>query len=385
MPSIKTEVIKFFRDIGAGFGAIIGLFLTTTRLVDFFGIDFPWVQKLGIYGPYIVGIHALLIALVYSIVMFVRRWVIYEKQKISIEQSEPKSARKLSFELAKIVEENHKAKNYVEVVRFGSQLSRPLWLSGMYLDRIRIGEMIGDAAPRVNMYKEQIVAFIDDIGWTNAVLGNLEKAERNIYYGIRLANERGMFYFAAKGERHLAGICQRYRNDINKGITHFERAMEFADKIQDNVDKLEMKAGILFGQADMYITSGQYNQALSAALESKNIYKTLGDQEERLVKSHSQLGRISLGLKDMQKAKDIFLAGLEEARRLHRRDEIASNLVGAGEVYFENEAYVRATEALSEAQEIYEELGMKYEEHRTRELKVKAEAAKAVSRFKESK
>ncbi len=334
--------LEYLRDFAIGFGGTITLLLTTNEILQRFGMTLDWLNMLGVYGIYLMILHALLGAFIYATIMFTIRWRKNKKElQEDSDQNDSENSKKLSFELAKIVEQSYKAKNHVDVVRFGSQLSRPLWLSGMYYERIRIGQMIEDSASRVGMYDEQIIALIDDIGWTNAVVGNLDKAESHINDGVKLALEKKKYYFAAKGERHLAVIAERYKGNIEEANTHFKEALRIANLMSDPNDKKEMRAGILYGMAELCIVGKDYSQALSLALESKDLYEKLGGEEERLVKSKSQLGKIYLELGEIQKSKDYFRAGLDEAQRLHRKDEIAINLLGLGEVNFKTRDYHR--------------------------------------------
>jgi tetratricopeptide (TPR) repeat protein len=114
---------------------------------------------------------------------------------------------------------------------------------------------------------------------------------------------------------------------------------------------------------------------LKLATESKDLYEKLGDQEERLVKTHSQLGRILIGLNDLQKAEDTFHAGFSAAQQLKRKDEMGKNLLGLGEVHLQNKDYSIAIENLNEAFQIFDELEMKQESKEARFLMAQAEVA----------
>lgn len=372
-------LLKVLRDISIGFGAIVGFAITAFELGQRFGLNFDWLKSFGIFGIYQIIIHALLGGLIYSLIMIARRDAVTMMETSEKELKESVEAQKLFFELAKVVKDCYKNKNYVEVVRFGSQLSRPLWLSGMYAERIMIGLMIEDSAARVGMYEEQILALIDDLGWTNAVMGNLDKAVGHINHGIELAKDKGLFYYAAKGERHLAFICERYSNDISKSEAHFEGALKLAEKIQDVTFREEMQGGIYYGQAELFFRQGRYEEAFKLATDSKELYERIGGQEERLVKSRSQLGRILLEMNDTQKALDMFRIGLKEAQGLMRKDETAINLLGIGEVHVRNKEFDLAIDAFTEAINLFDELGMKQESKKTKELRLRAELEQRVN------
>ena len=376
--SVFTEILLILRDIGIGFSSVIGFYLTTSQISKAVGDNLDWVKSQGFFGLYLVCLPSLTVGFTYATITYVKRWMKNCFEVLKMRRSEIQTVEKLSEELVNIVEKSYKAKAFLEVVRFGSPLSRPLLLSGMYAERVRIGERVADAAAKKGMYEQQIVALIDDVGWTNALMGNLDKAEQTISYGIKLAIEKGLFYYATKGERHLCGICQWYRNDIKGALAHYSKALKLADKISDIKAKQEIRAGIFFGQADLYIIQGDYEKALKLAIESKEIYEDISEQEERLVKSYSQFGRIYLGLNQTQKAEDTFHAGFNASQQLKRKDEMAKNLLGIGEVYLKNAEYNNAIENFEDALEIFEELGMKQESKRTRSLKKQAEAEQMV-------
>jgi hypothetical protein len=50
----------------------------------------------------------------------------------------------------------------------------------MYSERIKVGEFVEEAAARTNNHEAQVAALIDDIGWTNAVVGNIDSARNFI-------------------------------------------------------------------------------------------------------------------------------------------------------------------------------------------------------------
>ena len=186
----------------------------------------------------------------------------------------------------------------------------------MLRERVAVGEMIEDAAAKRGLHEEQVIALIDDTGWTNAVLGNIDKAEKNILHGIKLAQQYQLFYFAAKGERHLAGICQRYKQDWQSAMIHHENAAAYARQIENSTLRDEMLAGISYGRAELLLNQDNFSDALAHAKNnSRDIYERIGGEQERIVKLRSILGRIYLGLNEIQSAKDLFRAGFDEGTK----------------------------------------------------------------------
>ena len=372
-PKMKSEVFLVLRDVFFVFAPVFGFCIGAIELTEAFGINMQWLKSFGTLGLYLVGIHSLVIGLCYSTLRFILRWRGLTELAFATDTNETQGSKKLSSELIKIVERSYKNKEFLEVVRFGSPLSRPLLLSGMHATRAVIGERVADAAAKKGMHEEQVLALIDDVGWSNVLLGNIDKATKTIEYGVKLAEQHNLLYYCAKGERHLAGVYQWYRKDVEQAHEHYTRALGFANRIKEKHSKNEMKAGMLFGQADLYRIEGKFQEALKLATESKELYEKLGDQEERVVKAYSQLGRIRIGLGNLQTAEDIFHEGFEAAQQLKRKDEMGRNLLGLGEVYVRSGDYSIALESLNEALQIFEETELTQEAKEAKRLIAEAE------------
>lgn len=352
------------KHLGTGAGTAITFGLTCYAIAEIF-FDLEVIKKLGHLGFAFFLLASVSIGALYALLQLA---------KTSQEQEESKdpSARKLSEELEKIVRRIHDSGHPVDVVRFGSQLSRPLWLGGRYKERIAIAEMVEESAALVQMHDERVEALIDGLGWTYVITGDLQKAEENIEQGVALAIKIEDYYSAAKGERHLSGIYDR-KNDPVSAESHLVRALQFTEKIEDGYCRDEMRAGILFARAELLLVKADYNATLAMLEESRRLYEKIRGQEERLVKIQSRLGRVYLGMKIWTKARDAFRAGLAEAKRLLRIDEIALNLLGLGEVYLSRGSHDKAQKALVEAITLFEELGMKGEIKKAKHLLVEAE------------
>lgn len=363
--TLFQEGLYTIRDFGIACGSILTFVMCADQLLQLFQIDFYKDYQLGWLGLYIVLLNALAGALCYAIIAhFIR----LRKKVILLHNESTDDEKILSFELTKIVESSYSQKNYIEVIRFGKQLSRPLWVAGMYSERIKVGEIVEEAAARTNNYKTQVATLIDDIGWTNVVIGNIDTARNCISSGIALAIEMQLYYYAAKGERHLGRIFQKYQPNIVSSLEHLEKSIALAEKITDKYDKIEMQSGIYFTLSELHSTKGDFQNALTFSEKALNLYKELGNQEDRIVKIYSQLGRIHLGMRELQKAKNDFRLGIIEAEKISRRDEQGFNMLGLGEVSLSLGEKERSKEYLSSAITIFCDLGMKPEEIKARNL-----------------
>ena len=279
---------------------------------------------------------------------------------------------KLSGELEVTIKDLYKAGKFKEVVRLGSHVSRPLWLSGKYQQRVAIGLLVEDAAGKEKMYEEQATALIDDLGWTMAVMGDVEGAKRNIEAGIRKAVANNYWYLASKAERHLAGVASKTKHHPEIG-EHLQKALEYSSNINDPKSKVEMQASLLLAQSEFNQENGKYKEALDLAQKALEVFKSAEGEEERTVKIYSRIGRIYLSIGDMQEAKDNFNLGLAESRRVDRPDEIGKNLLGLGDVYLKLKQYDNAQKALNDALHIFKEIKLNYEEQAANELLIRLE------------
>lgn len=252
-------------------------------------------------------------------------------------------------EIQKMVKYLYKKKKYNDVVRLGSTISRFLWLNHYYNQRIDIGKMVEDSASKTKNIKEQISALIDDIGWTFFKINNSKKAEANINIGINKAKKHQLYYYAAKGERHLAGIAaKKNRSNI---IQHLTNAEDFTQKITDNRLKYEMEGSLSFAKAEYYFEEKNFLEAEIKILETRRIYENDAD---RIVKTHSLLGNIYLEQNtddSIQKAKDEFNAGYGNCKDV-RSDEYARNAIGLAKIEMKEGNYIDAKSYLEEAQTI---------------------------------
>lgn len=349
------------------FPLVVALGLSILDVLSVFGIDASWLKGLGWSGVFALVSSVAALGLLLGALRLAKTLSSFRIEQAQKEDRDHTS-QKLPSELSKAVERLYRAKSYVEVIRFGRHLSRSFWLSGFYVERVRVGEMINEAASVLGRTSEQVATLIDDIGWTNAVLGKLETAVQNIRYGIELATENGLPYYGAKGHRHLAGIAYRYKDDLESAEHHLDQAVVLAEQILDAHTKEEMLGGIYYARAEFLLNSGELSKAREWSLKSTETYERLTTEAERLVKCRSQLGRIYLGLGENLRARDSFRKGLAEARKLKRQDEIGSSLLGLAQVQLAGtsgsgrERAAKALEAASEAVRIFTQLGM------TREL-----------------
>lgn len=332
----QNEIIKSFAKV---FG---GLFVTLSIIITVLGTvtDFEYLKA----NPFwISGIFLLTITVIS---------LIYIINKLLANQVEFITKFDLPKEIVRYIKIMYKNKDYLSVVRFGSPLSRFLLLRGNLAERIDIGKMVEDSASKIGKKKEQISALIDDIGWTYAETGDYSKAITNINNGINKAKakETNLFYYAAKGERHLAGIASK-QNNRSEIESHINNAWTYSNSITDESDKNEIVASLNLAFAEYNYENENYPEAEKKALLAKDGFM---NDEDRIVKVHSLLGNIYFLQEKYQEAKDEFNNGYTKCRDF-RVLEFAKNAVGLAKVEKEQLNFSSALEYLKEAKKIYED------------------------------
>lgn len=205
------------------------------------------------------------------------------------------------------------------VVRYHSALSRLLWVEGELAARVEIGTRIKQSAAAIGAQETLAGVLIDDLGWTNEALGNHEEAKANILRGIEIAQEAGNHYWSAKGYRHLAGIAIT-AGELAAVVDSFRLAREAAARIDSPNIRLEILAGIDYGEAVFALSEGDGETALALADASEQRRKQVGD-DSRTVKVYALRGAIEERLKRPLKAAEAYGRGLRLAKKIGRVDE----------------------------------------------------------------
>lgn len=254
-------------------------------------------------------------------------------------------------ELEKLINHLYNNRKYINVVRLGTTISRFLWLSNYNTERINIGKKVEDSASKTKNIKEQVSALIDDIGWTYHITEDSNKAKTNIQNGITKAQNNQLYYYAAKGERHLAGIEADNGNRSNI-LTHLNNAQNHTNNIQDETQKNELNGSLSLAKAEYFFEEKNYADAETNALQAQQIF---GSDNDRLLKTHSLLGNIYFAQntdESIQKAKDEFNNGYNNCND-KRQNEYAKNAVGLAKIAMRDCNTTEANGYLQEARTIF--------------------------------
>lgn len=332
IPRVKLITkTKLLCRTGIMTGVTYGFLWTFLEVSEYFGWN-P-LKNMGVMG------HLWLISISLYVGMFLT--VIYyfvDREKVESERETPTAFEKEKVESEKetpialfnYVRAFTKSGDYSTLIRFGVALSRPLWLQGEYKARIAIGQIVEDAAARIDNKKAQATALIDDLGWTYVALKQFEEAEKNIQHGKGIASEISNHYLVARALRHLAGMAIE-RNALDNAIDFCNQAIKEAEKIPDVEDKEEMIAGIEYAFSVIFWMKNDLIIAKNYCLSARAKFEKLEDNE-RLAKTFSLLGKIGEKDGDLENAKDIYRRGLQFAEQMNIRDEIIRNHLGLARI-----------------------------------------------------
>jgi tetratricopeptide (TPR) repeat protein len=352
------------------------LFYLVLQILDRFGVSTALFHSHGALYVYVIALHALVIG-----GGFASARLLAKVRYLSRHASTPVSTNAevvLSDELVETVAKIHHAGQHIEVVRLARVLSRPLWISGRCKARIAIGAYYEDSAGFLNQPLDQAAALIDDLGWTNVVLGNIDEARKNIKNGIDIAERADAPYLAAKGYRHLGVIDQKYLKHMSDAQAQFAQAELRSRNITDAAERDEMMAGIYFNRGEGLLQMLDYAQARKYCADSLEIYERLSDDLRR-VKVKNLIAQVDMLAGDLTRAKQGFRDSLTDARKSARRDEAGKSLLGLGETHLRERSFELAEHTLKEAIDIFSDIGLVNELGRANELLRRAKAHETVA------
>jgi tetratricopeptide (TPR) repeat protein len=244
-----------------------------------------------------------------------------------------------------------------EVIKIGSVLSRPLWVTGKYNLRIKIGKLVEEASAYSNNPEKQSETLIDDLGWTYVALKEYDEATKNIKHGLEIATTINNYVIACKATRHLAGISLR-ENKIDEAIEYSVKAKEYLNLITDCKIKREMEAGQFYLDSVILKAGKQYTDSLIELGRAASIYQSEKDFD-RYSKCLTLQGNIFYEMGEYSKAKDIFRESLAFSKQISRVDQIIENYLGLGKILHYEHDDTEAQKAFQSAFNAAEAIGNK--------------------------
>jgi tetratricopeptide (TPR) repeat protein len=316
--SFKTLSLRFFLTLGSSVATIYLIvsivewlsgwrILASTGLI---GIAF-FIMLCGF-----VSITSVLVA-----IMTGYRQVISENKR---------DVKNLDNALIVEIEKAYNEKKWEEVIKIGSVLSRPLWITGKYHLRIQLGKFIENAAGYLNNPSVQASALIDDLGWTKYTLGEINEAQENIEHGIQIAIKSQEPFLAYKGFRHLSSIAVDLGH-LMEAEKYLEEVKAFAYQLPEGNIKQEAIGGIHFTVGLLERKRKNWAKALVEYTIADEIYRALRDNE-RIAKVYQYKGEALFELGRFSESKDVYLEGYSVAQKESRKDSILQNLLGLSNI-----------------------------------------------------
>lgn len=343
---------------------IIAFFAVLTEVWLLFELS-NWVLKTnfgagtGILGAVVITLIAALLAIIYVFVFLINN---AKKGNFKTDNN-----TELQHVFIEKIESAYADKNWEEVIKIGSVLSRPLWVTGNYLLRLRFGKLLEAAAAYKGDYTIQASCLIDDIGWTNHAMNNTEIALKNIKHGVEISKSQNLFFLAYKGYRHLSAIEAERGNLIEAGDC-YSNSLFYAKKINKPDLFPEIKAGLHVLKSVIERKKNNLQEALNEIECARKIHHETGDID-REVKTYHYRGDILVEMGNINEAKDVYRKGLTISRQASRRDGIMHNSIGIARIAMKLGDIEEAKGALEEASKTASELGKDF---LARELKIEA-------------
>ena len=244
-----------------------------------------------------------------------------------------------------------------EVIKIGSVLSRPLWVTGKYNLRINIGKLVEEASAYSNNQEKQASTLIDDLGWTYVALKDYDQAKKNIMHGLEIAKTINNPVIACKAYRHLSGICLR-ENKIELAKEYSKQSQGYLEVIQDIKIKKEMKAGLLYLEAVIYKAGKNFNESISKLEKAAELYENEKDND-RYSKCLTLKGNILFEMGEYNISKDIFRKSLALSKKISREDQVIENYLGLGKIFQNENDFAQASQCFQLAYDSAESIGNK--------------------------
>lgn len=341
------ELIFFFSVLIGS----VGLIWTIIEILDRFKVDLTYYESLGKLSIYLIVIHSILFAFV----------ALYFKKALfpSLANSNPPNPLVekdtiLVQDLTDSLEQALKSKNYSEVIRIGTALSRPFFESGNYKARLQIGLLVEEAAALNENKPVQMKELIDTVGWSYVELGQLEEGEKHILHGFDLAKNLNDNYYVSKAQRHLGAINRR-KGQFNLAEQYYKEAIESANKITEDKPKTELLAGINYAQASLYLHQTNYPLALTHIDNSIMGFTQLGD-DYKLTMAQTLKGTILFLMNKIEDAKDIFRTAIRSSEHRTERLQMARCYIGMTKIYLKESNWAKAKEHLEKATQLKKDI-----------------------------
>jgi tetratricopeptide (TPR) repeat protein len=339
---------KYVIQFCLALASILGFFWVTIQLIQWLFKREP-LHGTGLLGTLVLVSIGALLASFFVIFNLFRDT--YRSRYVSMHGGDQQLTDTIMDDLRRA----YNQQNWEEVLKIGTVLSRPFWITGKYKLRVELGKLVEAAAAYQHNYYQQASALIDDLGWTRFVLGETDQARLHISHGISLAEKVGNAYLVYKGNRHLSGIALSLGSMTDAEHYHV-KAKDAALQIAESAVKQEALAGLHVNEALLHIERKNWPTALEEIAIAEGMYEGLRD-EDRIVKLYQFKGGVLFELGRIKEAKDVYRQGLTASKKESRKDGILMNNLGLARVALREGDEHEAKRAYSEAAAVCHELG----------------------------
>lgn len=327
--------------------AAISFVSTVVGLISTFGVDLLQFKELKWLLIYLILIHCILAAF---IALYIRQLVKFADTTNIEEEIINETDSLLADDLISSLKSALDSKNYLEVIRIGTALSKPFFVSGNYKAKLSIGLLVEEAAASINDEHTQMVELIDSIGWMYVEVGDLEKGEKNIRHGMQYAIRNANHFYISKSYRHLGAISRR-KEDYENAKNFYKLSLESAEQIQDSNKKAEAIAGANYAQALLHYHTKQFQTALEYIDLSITKFESI-NHYEKIIMAKTTKAQIFFALDKISESKDLFRTSLVEAEKRSLRLEITRCLIGLTKICIKTGDFKKAKEYLDKSDKV---------------------------------
>lgn len=307
---------KAFKLFLKQLGKVLGTFVAICSVAGLVCAlsDFKLSASIEYWIHYIIIV--LLLVLVISLLLLVKELIkreIADKTNINIPDQLLDIVSKLPKEGSEVLSE---------------AIDRYFHLFGFHEKRIELGNLLNENRD----IKTQVSNLIDKLGWAYHLENKTDLAISCITQGVELAKEHCLYYFVAKGERHLAGI-EKHRGNEATFLQHMNQSKEYTEKIDDIKEKNEMEGSLHLADAKYFLKK---KDLAKAEEEAKAAMQKFSNDSQRQLKVYVVLGNIYLERQQWDNAYNMFIIGYDKSKGI-RSDERAKNAMGLAKIHLKHE------------------------------------------------
>ena len=221
-----------------------------------------------------------------------------------------------------ILEDAGKRGCWNEVILIGSALSEFLWYTGKKELRIKIGDIVQNAAIQTEKHDIEARTLIEDIGITTYIIGDKEKGKDKINKGIEIAYDCENYFLACRGNRHLS-CCFTKEGKSKQAKEYLDKAKKDLTKINNEYEKMEAEVSIKYAQFKELFINEDYKNALLLIEECIADYEAIAMKYQdkskhnyyRIEKMNRYKGDAFNNLQRYHKAQEAYTASCNDSKK----------------------------------------------------------------------